>query len=103
VFDLKSTETQYLFKVDLQRPESKLRGVALLGHQTLAELHESISSPFENGAHASFSFRFGNKEIDGAARLDELNLRVGQTFEYVLKSEAESRREIITVEFIDDE
>jgi len=100
--NMKKSDTQYHFKVDLQLPESELRGVALLGHQTLAELHESISSP-EDRAHASFSFRFGTEESDGAARLDGLNLRVGQTFEYVLKSEAESRREIITVEFIDDE
>jgi len=100
---MKKSDTQYHFKVDLRRPESELCGVALLGHQTLAELHESISSPYDDRAHDSFSFRFGNEEIDGAARLDALNLRVGQTFEYVLKSEAENRREIIMVEFIDDE
>ncbi|SRR6266498_979959 len=100
---MKKSDTQYHFKVDLRRPESELRGVALLGHQTLAELHESISNPTDDRAHASFSFRFGNKEVDGAARLDALNVRVGQTFEYVLKSEAQNRREIITVDFIDDE
>ena len=79
-----------------------MRGVALLGHQTLAALHESICS-FDDRAPASFSFRFGKQEVDGTLRLDALNLRVGQTFEYLLTSEAESRREIITVEFIDDE
>jgi hypothetical protein len=103
VFALKRSGTQYLFKVDLQRPESELRGVALLGHQTLAALHESISGSIDGEAQASFSFRFGEEEIDGAARLDDLHLRVGQTFEYVLESSAESRRELITLEFIDDE
>jgi hypothetical protein len=101
--NMNKSDTQYHFKVDLRRPESELRGVALLGHQTLAELHESISSPFDDGAQASFSFRLGNQEVDVAVQLDALNLRVGQTFEYVLKSEAESRREIITVDSIDDE
>jgi len=99
---MKKSDTQYHFKVDMRRPESELRGVALLGRQTLAELHESISNPSDDHAHSSFSFRFGNEEVDGAVPLDALNLRVGQTFEYVLKSEAE-RREIITVDFIDDE
>jgi hypothetical protein len=64
---MKKSDTQYYFKVDLHRPESELRGVALLGHQTLAELHELISGVFDRSADASFSFRFGNAEIEEGA------------------------------------
>lgn len=94
----KRSDTQYLFNVGLQPPELELRGVAILGHQTLAELHELICGVIDHSADTSFSFRFGSSEFEEGARLDELNLRVGQTLEYIV----ENRRKLITVDFIDD-
>ena len=99
----KRSDTQYLFKVDLKRQESELRGVALLGHQTLAELHEAISGEFERSAHTSYSFRFGNVKLEENVRLDSLKLRIGQTLEYIVDAVGEHRDEIITVDFIDRE
>lgn len=96
------SNTQYLFQVDL-RPLSELRGVALLGHQNLAELHERISEMLDHSAHVPFCFRLGNVEFEEGMRLDDLNLRVGQTFEYTVKLIDESQHKTITVDFIDDE
>ena len=95
----KRSNTQYCFKVDLQRPESELRGVALLGHQTLADLHLAITNESEGGA--AFLFRFGNTEIGEGARLDDLDLRVGQTFEHIVGSADKIRHKIITVDFVE--
>ncbi|MGH9968910.1 MAG: hypothetical protein ACREBG_14075 [Pyrinomonadaceae bacterium] len=98
-----TSDTQYGFKVDLKRPKSELRGVALLGHQTFADLHELISSGLEPSGNRSFFFRFGEMLIEKSARLDDLSLKVGQTFEYVVESDNEQRREKIILEFIDNE
>jgi hypothetical protein len=98
----KRSNTQYLLNLGWQRPEL-VCGVAILGHQTLTELHELICGAIDDSADTSFSFRFGNSEFGEGARLDELNLRVGQTFEYIVESVDENRRTLITVEFIDDE
>jgi hypothetical protein len=59
----KRSDTQYLFNIGLQRPESELRGVGLLGHQTLAELHELICGAIDHSTDTSFSSRFGNSEF----------------------------------------
>lgn len=98
----KRSQIQYFFSVDLQ-PRSELHGVALLGHQTLAELHDSISGTHGGSADASFSFRVGSQEIEERTTLDDLNLTVGQKIEYTVKSIDENRYEVITVDFIDDE
>ena len=97
------SDTQYLFKVDLNRPASELHGVALLGHQTVADLHTAIFGMPERGARVSYSFRVGNEKVAGHVRLDELNLKKGQTVEYLVESAGKTRREIITVEFIEGE
>jgi hypothetical protein len=97
----KRSDTQYCFKVDLKRPESELRGVALLGHQTLADLHLAITDGSERGA--AVLFRFGNTEIEEGTRLDDLDLRVGQTFEYIAGSADKIQHKIITVDFVDDD
>jgi hypothetical protein len=96
------SNTQYFFKVDLQQPESDLRGVAMLGHQTLSELHDLISSRFERIDNGSFSFSRGDSEISSDSRLDELSLRVGQTLTYRLGAVNEAPFEV-TVDFIDAE
>lgn len=98
----KRSQTQYCFNIGLQ-PQSELRGVALLGHQTLAELHEATSSGRGGSADAQFSFSVGGEEVQAGTRLDDLNLRVGQTFEYWVKSTPEDRPESIAVDFIDNE
>jgi hypothetical protein len=96
------SNTQYLFQVDL-RPQSELRGVALLGHQKLAELHENISEMLNQSSRVPFCFHSGNVEIKEGMRLDDLNLRVGQTFEYMVNSIDGHRHKTITVDFIDNE
>src|SRR3954466_9477996 len=98
----KRSQTQYFFNVDLGK-QSELRGVALLGHQTLAELHESISNARGCSTYDAFSFRLGEVKLVDGARLDDLNLRVGQTFEYAVNSINENRCEAITLDFIDNE
>lgn len=81
----------------------ELRGVALLGHSTLIDLHELISSALDRNGTNSFSFFFGESKIGPAVRLDQLNLEVGQTFEYFVESGNDRRHEVITVEMIDVE
>jgi hypothetical protein len=98
----KRSDSQYYFKVDLKRHESELRGVALLGHQTLRDLHVAISDESKRGSGGSFLFRFGDVEIEEGTRLDDLNLKAGQTFEYAVESAGETRREMITVDFVED-
>jgi len=98
----KKSQTQYCFNVGL-RPQSELRGVALLGHQTLARLHESISGARGFSSEISFSFRFGGSEIQHTTSLDDLNLKVGQTLEYTVYSIDDNRHETIVVDFIDNE
>jgi hypothetical protein len=100
---LKRSDTQYCFRVGLQQPEPEVCGVALLGHQTLAELHESISVWQNQNTDSAFFFRFRNAEFDVGTRIDNLNLRVGLAFEYIVDTLDETRHEIITVDFIDDE
>src|SRR5262245_26012252 len=99
----KRSDTQYGFKVHLNRSQSKLRGVALLGHQTLTELHEAISAGSEGATVSSFSFSFRNTHIDKTTRLDELNVRVGETLEYVIDSVNGKRHQVIAVDFVDGE
>jgi hypothetical protein len=97
----KRSDTQYYFKVDLRRPGSDLRGFALLGHQTLADLHLAITDESERGA--AFLFRFGNTEIEAGTRLDELDLRVGQTFEHIAGAADKIQHKAITVDFVEDD
>jgi len=99
----KRSDTQYGFKVDLNRPGSMLQEVALLGHQTLSELHEAISASSKDGTDSTFSFSFRNAQVDKNTRLDELNLRVGETLEYVVDSANGKGHQVIAVDFVDDE
>ena len=99
----KRSDTQYGFKVDLNRPGSKLRGVALLGHQTLTELHEAISAGSEDGMDLSFSFSLREAHIDKNKRLDELDLSIGETLEYVIDSANGKRHQVVAVDFIDED
>jgi hypothetical protein len=75
----------------------------LLGHQTLKELHEAISAGSEDGPESPFSFSFRNAHIDKNTRLDELNVSIGETLEYVIDSGNGKRHQVIAVDFIDDE
>jgi hypothetical protein len=97
------SDTQFGFKVDLDRPRSKLRGVALLGHQTLTDLHEAISAGSHGGTDSSFSFRFREAHIEQNTRLDKLNLDIGETLEYFTDSLNGKRHQVITVDFIENE
>ena len=98
-----TSNTQFGFKVDLDRPRSKLRGVALLGHQTLTDLHEAISAGSQCGTGSSFSFWFRDAHIEQNTRLDELNLGIGETLEYFTDSLNGKRHQVITLDFIDNE
>ncbi len=95
----------------MKREESVWRRVALLGHQTLTDLHELIASSFDRSANTDFSFRFGEQvnlilscdKVDSASvRLDHLTLKEGQVFEYRSSAGDDTWHDII-VEIIDDE
>jgi hypothetical protein len=106
-----------------------LSGVALLGHQTLTDLHKLISGCLDGSDKTLFSFHFGksqtaarskkhlierraeqpspivsyDRENADGVRLDHLNLKVGQTFEYCFELGDETWHKTIQVEAIDDE
>jgi len=96
------SQTQYFFHVTSKDAASSSRRVALLGHQTLADLHELVYGPFvrSNDRNCSFLIESGRSKQNQspATRLDALNLSVGQTFEYITDPD---RRHEITVEGID--
>lgn len=120
------SNTQYLFKVSLRHRNSMLRGVALMGHQTLADLHYIISDESGDGCGHHYSFRFANECMarlddssssdcminhartvydDGNAssvRLDDLKFKVNDEFEYVNKQGAIKWRKVIKVDSIDN-
>ena len=104
---------QYTFRVSLKRRKSIWRTMVLRGDQTLDDLHETIFAAFDRDDEHLYAFYFPNatarrsprgapfKEYaaphgfepdaltrDGrynaaAVRLDDLQLRQGQTFEYL--------------------
>jgi hypothetical protein len=99
------SQTQYFFHVVLKRTELSSRRIALLGHQTLADLHELDSGSFDRYEDPNCDFRFDSKaghpetrSYSLSIRLDDLNLNVGQTFEYICDSNGRHER---TVEGID--
>src|SRR5258705_3714713 len=119
----RKSQTQYFFRVDLKRRNWDAEGVALLGHQTLRDLHELITDAQQ--ANQLFSFRFsGNiaaeskkpireaeseqrikvtsydSDTASAVRLDQLNLEVGQTFECIFQLGADDRHTKIRVDAI---
>ena len=69
------------------------RRVALLGHQTLADLHSLVSEPIS----CDYQFMVANRNRSKNARLDELDLSVGQTFDYLVDAKVRQ----ILVEAID--
>jgi len=125
----RKSNIQYFFKVSLKHRDSIWRGVALLSHQTLTDLHKLISGCFDGSDDSLFSFHFGksqtaarskkhlserraaqpslilsyDRENAVGVRLDHLNLKVGQTFEYCFEVEDERWHTIIQVDAIDYE
>ncbi len=78
-----TSQTQYFLNLD---PTADARRIALLGDQTLAELHDLVSdSPGSDNANVRF--RIANRNEPTQTRLDELNLSVGQTFDYLVDSD----------------
>src|SRR5258705_889997 len=119
----KKSQTQYFFRVDLKHRNSDADGIALLGHQTLRDLHELISDAQQ--ANQLFSFRFSrdiaaeskkpireaeseqrlkvtsyDSNTASAIRLDQLNLEVGQTFECIFQFGTDDCRTKIRVDAI---
>jgi FtsP/CotA-like multicopper oxidase with cupredoxin domain len=78
-----TSQTQYFLNLE---PTASARRIALLGDQTLAELHDLVSdSP--GSANNNVRFRVANRDQPTQTRLDELNLSVGQTFDYLVDSD----------------
>jgi hypothetical protein len=89
------SQTQYFLHVD---PTSSSRRVALLGDQTLADLHALVSDSVDRSNKASFQFNVASRNRPTDTRFDELDLCVGQTFDYVIDSNVRQ----ILVEAIDN-
>lgn len=124
----KSSAIQYRFKVNLKRRRSIWRSVVLRGDQSLEDLHHVIFTAFDRddchlycfyfpkaparrsrsgeqprsyvAPEGCESFAYDHRESTESAILDDLNLRVGQKFEYVFDFGDEWWHEI-TVEKID--
>ncbi len=76
-----------------------------MGHQTLADLHQLVSSAFERSEDRDGDFLFASRGqaserafTPSRTQLDDLELNVGQTFEYISGS---NLRHEVTVEGID--
>jgi hypothetical protein len=70
------SQTQYFFHVG---PTARSRRVTLLGDATLADLHELVSTGSDN---AKVQFRVADRNRPTNTTLNELDLAVGQTFDY---------------------
>lgn len=109
----KQKQRRYLFKVNLKTAKSIWRTIALRGDHTLDDLHEMIFNAFERNDEHMYSFyfpqgpsrrdagirpteytspmifeeptAFRDEEVLDAseAELNSLELKVGQTFEYL--------------------
>jgi hypothetical protein len=99
----KKSDTQFCFNVDAPGSRLELQGVALLGHQTFAELHVAISDLRHTERGDSFSFYVRGQEVDEDVRLDMLNLEADDALEYITNPASGTRREMIRVDFVDDE
>lgn len=87
------SQTQSFLHVD---PAASSRRIALLGGQTLADLHALVGeSPGSD--NSSVRFRVADRDQPSGTRIDDLDLSVGERFDYVVDADV---REII-VEAID--
>ena len=99
---MKRSEIQYCFGVALY-PRSQKRGVALLGHQRLIDLHEAICRSRGVNSNVSFAFQVNSEPIKKTQRLDELKLEVGFALEYIVPSVDDGRPQNIVVDAINDD
>ena len=74
------SQTQYFLHVD---PSASSRRVALLGDQTLADLHALV----DESLGSNFQLKVAARERPNDTRLDDLDLSVGQTFDYVIDAD----------------